>query len=249
MADPGRPTLRRRLLATLAVLAPLLLRPLLRLLRASLRLEIVGAEALRASWARGERAILCCWHNRLLMLPVVAAGEPVCILVSQHRDGDLATGLLGAWGIATVRGSTTRGAVAGSLRLIDAYHHGHNLAVLPDGPRGPRYAAKPGVIRLARTVGAPIYPMAYAASRAWQLSSWDRLVIPAPFARVAILVGAPLTVPARPSAEEVEALRGELEGRLAAVTAAAETRVGVAAPAVDSATVAPPPAPDRLPPP
>ena len=89
-------------------------------------------------------------HPRLLAQPPadaadVTAGQPVCIMVSQHRDGEIATGLLGAWGVATVRGSATRGAVGGFLRLVDAYRHGHNLAVLPDGPRGPRYVAKPGV--------------------------------------------------------------------------------------------------------
>jgi hypothetical protein len=249
MAEAGRPTLRRRVLAALAALAPRLLRPLLRLLQASLRVEIVGAEDLRARWARGERAILCFWHNRLLMLPLVAAGQPVAILVSHHRDGELAARLLAGWGIATVRGSATRGAVGGFLRLVHAYRQGHNLAVLPDGPRGPRCVAKPGVIHLARALGAPVYPMAYAADRVRRLRSWDRLLIPAPFARAVILVGAPLTVPAGASAEELEALRGEIERRLAAVTSAVEARAGMAAPRLEPSPGAPPPAaPDRSPP-
>lgn len=237
MADRGRRTLRRRVLATLAILAPWLLRPLLRLLQASLRVEYVGDAALRARWRAGERAVLAFWHNRLLMLPIVAAGHPTCILVSQHRDGDLGTGLLEAWGIHTVRGSATRGAVGGFLRLVGAYRAGDNLAVIPDGPRGPRYVAKPGVIHLAKAVQAPIFPLAYAAPRVRHLRSWDRLVIPLPFARVAIAVGEPLRVPAEASPAEMEALREELERRLREVTAGVEARVGMPAIALDPAPV------------
>src|SRR5262249_16907777 len=123
----------------LARLAPPLLRVPLRLLRWTLCVEYYGAEDLRARWARGEQAIIAFWHNRLLMLPVIAAGTPICIMVSHHRDGEIATELLAAWGVTTVRGSASRGAVGGFLRLVDAYRHGHSLAVLPDGPRGPRY--------------------------------------------------------------------------------------------------------------
>jgi lysophospholipid acyltransferase (LPLAT)-like uncharacterized protein len=226
MADAGQLTVRRRILAALAALAPVVLRPALRLLQATLRVEYVGIEDLRARWARGERAILSLWHNRLLMLPLIAAGQPVCIMVSQHRDGELASRLLGAWGVATVRGSATRGAVGVFLRLVDAFRHGHNLAVLPDGPRGPRYVAKPGVVHLAKALGAPIYPMAYAASRVRYLRSWDRLRIPLPFARVVIAVGAPLSVPAHASREELTALRGELERRLVEITEAVDVPAG-----------------------
>jgi lysophospholipid acyltransferase (LPLAT)-like uncharacterized protein len=239
MADAGPLTLRRRVLAALAALAPFLLRPLLRLLQASLRIEYVGAEELRARWARGERVVLSLWHNRLLMVPIIGAGEPVCVMVSQHRDGELGTALLNAWGVTTVRGSASRGAVGGFLRLVDAYRHGNNLAVIPDGPRGPRYVAKPGVIHLAKAVGAPIYPIAYAANRVRQLRSWDRLIIPMPFAHVVFVVGAPLTVPAGASADELAALRAELERRLVEITASVEGRVGMA-------TLAPDPRP-RLP--
>jgi lysophospholipid acyltransferase (LPLAT)-like uncharacterized protein len=242
MSDHGRLTVRRRVLAALAGAAPLLLRPLLRLLQASLRIEYVGAEDLQASWARGERAILSFWHNRLLMLPIVAGGRPVCIMVSHHRDGELATGLLAAWGVSTVRGSASRGAVSGFLRLVDAYRHGHNLAVLPDGPRGPRYVAKPGVVHLAKAVGAPIYPMAYAANRVRHLKSWDRLLVPLPFARVTIVVGAPLSVPPQASADELTALCAELERRLIQVTEAVDAPHAAAAP------LAPAPRPQDLPP-
>ena len=222
----GRRTLRRRVLARLADLGPWLLRPLLYALQVSLRVEYAGDAELRARWARGERAIVAFWHNRLLILPVIASGVPFCIMVSQHRDGELATGLLAAWGISTVRGSATRGAVGGFLRLVDAYRGGDNLAVIPDGPRGPRYVAKPGVVHLAKAIDAPIYPLAYAASRAWRVKSWDRLLVPYPFSRIRIAIDSPLVVPHDATAEQVAAIRADLESRLNTLTHALEAQLG-----------------------
>ncbi|MGD9762986.1 MAG: lysophospholipid acyltransferase family protein [Candidatus Binatia bacterium] len=216
---------RRQFRRALAAVAPPLLRVASRALRATLRIEYVNDEHLRAHWAGGGQAILAFWHNRLLMLPVVAEGVPICIMVSHHRDGEVATQLLAAWGVATVRGSASRGAVAGFLRLVEAYRHGHSLAVLPDGPRGPRYAAKPGVVRLAKAVHAPIFPLAYSASRVARLRSWDRLLVPMPFARVRIEVGAPIVVPPEATRAELDALRGEVEMRLKELTASVESHV------------------------
>jgi lysophospholipid acyltransferase (LPLAT)-like uncharacterized protein len=210
---------------SLARLAPPILRIALRLLRWTLRIDTVGDEALRARWARGERAIVSFWHNRLLMLPLIADGRPICVMVSHHRDGEIATNLLASWGVTTVRGSASRGAVAGFLRLVDAYRHGHNVAVLPDGPRGPRYVAKPGVVRLAKAVGSPIYPISYAANRVARLRSWDGLIIPLPFARVRIQIGEALDVPAHASAEQLDLCRSELEQRLIALTESVEASV------------------------
>ena len=210
---------------TLARLAPPLLQIVLRLLQWTLRVDMRGDDTLRERWARGERAIVSFWHNRLLMLPLIADGQPMCIMVSQHRDGEIATHLLDAWGVETVRGSATRGAVGGFLGLVDAYRHGRNLAVIPDGPRGPRYVAKPGAAYLAKAVGSPIFPIAYAATRVARLRSWDGLMIPLPFARLIIQFGEPLEVPAHASDEQVEDCRVELERRLNELTQVVESAV------------------------
>ena len=189
----------------LARLAPPLLRIVLRLLQATLRIDWINADPLRARWARGEQAIVSFWHNRLLLLPVIGDGRPICVMVSQHRDGEIATQLLSAWGVSTVRGSASRGAVGGFLRLVDAYRRGHNLAVLPDGPRGPRYVVKPGIVHLAKALGSPIFPVAYAASRAARLRSWDRLIIPLP-------PGSGSDIAGRMLAERLTELQGLLKG-------------------------------------
>jgi lysophospholipid acyltransferase (LPLAT)-like uncharacterized protein len=121
-----------------------------------------------------------------------------------------------------VRGSATRGAVGGFVRLVHAFRTGYNLAVIPDGPRGPRHTAKPGVIRLAKATGAPLFPVSYAASRCVRLGSWDRLMIPLPFARVTVVVGEPILVERRAGEVELEEQRRVLEARLAELGRRAE---------------------------
>lgn len=220
-----RPWWRKPVLAVAAAVGPPILALAVRALGWTLRLRLIDAEDLFARWARGEQVIVAFWHDRLLVMPIFARRVPVCAMVSQHRDGEIAVRALGWWGVRAVRGSATRGAVGGFLRLIGAYRQGYNLAVVPDGPRGPRHTAKAGVIRLAKATGAPIYPVSYAASRAVRLRSWDRLLIPLPFARVVVLVGEPLVVARHCEREQLEERRRSLEARLAALTRDAETRL------------------------
>ena len=226
MNEPrSRPRRRRPLLKALAPIAPPLIRLVGRFLVWSCRIEYRGDASLRARWARGEQAIVAFWHGRLLLVPMIASAAPMCIMVSQHRDGEMVTNVLRTWGVTTVRGSATRGAVGGFLSLVHAYRHGQNLAILPDGPRGPRCVAKPGVVHLARSLGAPIYPMACAASRFIRLRSWDRLIVPWPFARILVEVGEPLSVPVHADAQQLEGCRLELERTLNALTEAVDAKV------------------------
>lgn len=211
----------------LLALAPRLISALLQLLRWTVRMEFVGAEELFRRWREGEQTVVAFWHNRLVMMPLAYGGREMCILLSQSRDGEIAGRAVQRWGVRTVRGSASRGGARGFLALVRAFRGGADLALVPDGPRGPRGVAKPGVVHLARAVGAPVFPVSYAASRFRQLRSWDRLVVPLPFARVCFVVGAPVAVDREAEEAALEAARATLEERLHAVTAAAEERVGV----------------------
>jgi hypothetical protein len=111
------------------------------------------------------------------------------------------------------------------MQLVNAYRDGYDLAIVPDGPRGPRHVVKPGIMHLARATGAPIYPVTYAAGRRRQLRSWDRLIIPWPFARVVYVAGEPLEVPRAADDAALEAKRRELEDRLNHITDVAEAEV------------------------
>jgi hypothetical protein len=220
-----RPWWRAPLLRLLTVVAPVILSGALRMLSWTLRLDIVGADDLFRRWSNGEKVIVAFWHSRLLFMPMAARGRPVCIMVSEHRDGEIASRALARWGIHTVRGSATRGGARGFLRLVAAYRSGDSLAVVPDGPQGPRHKAKPGVIHLAKITGAVIVPVSAAASQARCLGSWDRMLIPLPFARVVLIAGEPLVVSRDADDNEVEQLRRILEDRLNELGRAAEQRL------------------------
>jgi len=106
--------------------------------------------------------------------------------------------------------------------MLEAYRRGYDLIVVPDGPRGPRYQAKAGVLQLARVTGAPIFPVTYGAQWKLTVRSWDRLLIPFPLSRVTYVVGRPILVPADASAEQMEEKRQELQESLLAITAQAD---------------------------
>jgi lysophospholipid acyltransferase (LPLAT)-like uncharacterized protein len=215
---------RKQVFKRLAGPGPLLLSGAVWALSWTLRKRLM-ADELFARWARGERVIVAFWHSRLLMMPIAARDQPICIMNSEHRDGEVVSRAFARWGVRAVRGSATRGGAKAFLQLINAYRQGYNVAIVPDGPRGPSGVAKPGVIHLARLTGAVIVPVSNAASRARHLHSWDRLVIPLPFSRLALVAGEPLTVPPDASPEDVERYRQTLEQRLHDVTRAAEAAV------------------------
>ena len=118
------------------------------------------------------------------------------------------------FGAAVIRGSSTH---TGARALRDYYQalvrDNVSPVITPDGPRGPRFRFKPGALLLAQMSGRPILPMSYAASRAW-LIKWDKFVIPLPFSRIAIAIGAPRYVPRAMSAAALTQLQGQMEEEL-----------------------------------
>ena len=192
----------------------------IRLLAASVRIRCHGDAEQRRREAAGERMILAFWHRHLLLMPYGYRGRRISVLVSRHRDGELIARTVARLGIDCSRGSTTRGGVAGLRALLRKARAGYDLAFTPDGPRGPAGKVQPGVIQAAAATGFPIQPVALAASRCRRLGSWDPLVVPLPFSTVHFVYGEPLAVARRSPLAPAAA---ELEARLAAAEAAAET--------------------------
>lgn len=172
------------------------------------------------------------WHGRLLMIAAawrrlvadLALAEPVqpYVLSSDHRDGRFMARTTAHFGLETVFGSTKRGA-AGLFKLgREIVERGEIAVITPDGPRGPRMRAKPGIVRLAMITGAPVVPITFAASNQRLLESWDRFALALPFARGVMAFGAPLEIPAD---ADVEPACAELEQRLNQLTAQADRAV------------------------
>ena len=171
-------------------------------LGATFRVRAVGIDRLMPLWAAGRPLIYAVWHGRIVMMPWLNAwlrrtrgARPVAVLASRSRDGEIVSRYVARFGLATVRGSSSRGG-AGALRaLVAAVRAGGDVAVVPDGPRGPRHQLQPGVVTLAALTDAPIVPMAFSARPARRLRSWDEQLIPLPFARSALVFGEPISVP------------------------------------------------------
>ena len=153
------------------------------------RIQIVGDEGLRAERDEGKPVIITLWHGQMLPLLYRHRGERVAILISEHRDGEIIARIAAALGHRTVRGSTTRGAGRALLSLVRQVEAGRDIAVTPDGPRGPAKSFAAGALIVAQRTGAAIIPATVVAKSAWRLKSWDSFMIPRPFARVIISYG------------------------------------------------------------
>jgi lysophospholipid acyltransferase (LPLAT)-like uncharacterized protein len=173
-----------------------------RLLRCSVRMRFHGEETVRA-WETGEqRFLLAFWHRHLPLMRYAYRGRRMNVLVSRSRDGELFARVMGQFGVATSRGSSSRGGSSGLRGMLRAARAGCDLAITPDGPRGPLREVQPGVVKLAAASGLPVVPVAIAASRARELRSWDRMPIPLPGSRVEVVYGEPVRVPRDANVDE-----------------------------------------------
>lgn len=188
-ASEPRPLDRRRRWSVRAGLV------LLRLLGATWRVRVVKPPVLMARPEGAPGVVLVLWHGQ--MLPILwVHTTPTSVLVSEHKDGEVIARVLQRFGFASIRGSTSRGGTRALLEAARELRSGRDIAVTPDGPRGPRHTFAPGALILAYRAGAPIVPLTAHVDRAWTLRSWDAFVLPKPFARVTVRYGDPVLVEA-----------------------------------------------------
>ncbi|WP_142847896.1 lysophospholipid acyltransferase family protein [Telmatospirillum sp. J64-1] len=199
----------------------------IRLVMKTGRWEVVNGHIPAAYWDAGKPFILAFWHGRILMMPYSwRRGVPINMLISQHRDGQLIARTVSHFDIDTIAGSSSKGG-SGALRaMLKALKAGQCVGITPDGPRGPRMRASAGIVNIAKMAGVPIIPATFSAKRSRVLGSWDRFMVALPFSRGVFVWGRPLEVPRDTSEAGLEALREEVEGRLNAITAAADQRMG-----------------------
>lgn len=195
---------------------------LLQALMAVVRVHMEGKEIEDRLHRKGH-LIYTFWHGRLLIPTVFRRRLGARILVSRHRDGEYIAQVVKRLGQKPIRGSTRRGGSA-ALRALFSGEQDTDLAITPDGPRGPRYIVKPGVIFLAQKAGLPILPVGIGMSSFWQVGSWDAFRIPKPFSHAFVKVVEPIYVPADISPEKMEGLRQELERKLRQATEYADRK-------------------------
>ena len=173
-----------------------------------------------------EKIIFAIWHNRLALALIlyrkyVARRDRqrrLVALVSASKDGGLLTGILEMFKVQPVRGSSSRRGAQAFRELVAWGRRGHDLALTPDGPRGPCYTVQEGVISTAQMTGMPIVPVTYHLSWKIRVKSWDRFQIPLPFAICTVTMGKALRVPRDTDEAGREKLRLQLEADLRSIT-------------------------------
>ncbi len=210
----------RWLLALVGVLGA----TLLRILGATWRVRVEGPDP----FADGRPFVGVIWHRGMLIAAHLWRGRGIAVPVSRSRDGDLITAVLRRLGFADgPRGSSSRGgteALRGAVRLLD---QGCVVAVLSDGPRGPARVLKPGVIAMARNAGVPLVHAGLSARPCIRFGSWDRALLPLPFARVECRYGTAFTVPKSITGAEFDGLRARTEAALETLTRELDARTGL----------------------
>jgi len=201
---------RERLLAILGS-------KILRLLFLTLRLDFTDRTGFTKNVLRSP-VIMCFWHNRIIGITLafirqypVKTRKGVNVLTSASRDGEILAQLVGEFGMAAVRGSSSRRGSRALRELVGLAGSGCDIAITPDGPRGPRYSFGPGAISLAQLTTASIAPVHARFSSCLRIKTWDGFIIPLPFSKVSVTVDNPIRVPRELTDEEFEAMRSRVE--------------------------------------
>jgi len=187
---------------------------LLRTLALTWRVRFVNERIVHELRESKTSFIYVLWHGELLPLLWTHRNRDVAVIISEHRDGEIIARVARALGFRLVRGSTSRGAARALLNASRELETGFDLAVTVDGPRGPAHTVAPGALVISQRTHAPMVPVGASASRSWRLKSWDRFMIPKPFARVTIAYGDPIRISAdtpRDATQETDNVRARIE--------------------------------------
>jgi lysophospholipid acyltransferase (LPLAT)-like uncharacterized protein len=205
-------------------LLPSLIYFAVRFLHATMRIRTVGAEIPQVFHLRDEGIIIAFWHSRLLMVPFAYKGRCGYALVSGHGDGEIIANVLKSFQISLVRGSSSKKGTKALMELVRLARKNCDLAIIPDGPRGPAETVKAGVAQLARLTGRPVVPLAFSSSNCKRFRSWDRFLLPYPFSSCVFVWGEPLFYQ---GGEELEAFRLRIEHAIRETTFRADELAGL----------------------
>ena len=200
----------------------------LHLIGPTLRFEIIGVANAIQIRDTGEPGIGAFWHRCIFPAIWMWRNRGIVVLNTVNFDGQWTRRVIERLGFGTAQGSSTRGALEGLMVMAKRLEEGRHVAFTIDGPRGPRYVAKPGPVMLARKTGRPIYVFHIGVEKARTLErAWDKMQIPHPFSR-AVMVGAPLIfVSPDADAEELKRKHAEMQAALERVRDVAESWFGL----------------------
>jgi lysophospholipid acyltransferase (LPLAT)-like uncharacterized protein len=169
--------------------------------------------------------ILSFWHSCIFPAIYVWRNLQIRVMSSDSFDGEYTGRIIRKFGFVKVRGSSSKGAVRALLGMRRAVEEGATVAFTIDGPRGPRFVAKPGPVVVARSTGVPMVAFHIALDNPWVLKTWDRSMIPRPFSRGLMRVSRQILVPENINDAERDRFHGELQAALDRVREFAEANV------------------------
>lgn len=178
------------------------------LLSKTIRVRVVND----SSWKNLKNAIFAFWHGEQFILCHHHSNQRIAIMTSLSKDGELQTGILSKFGYRIVRGSSSRGGAEALIQMINILKEDFSVAFAIDGPRGPLYEVKPGVIFLAKKTGVPIIPLTVRYSNAIELTkTWDHYNVPLPFSKATVVYGEPIYISEQLRDDEVASKCDELK--------------------------------------
>jgi hypothetical protein len=192
-----------------------------------MKIELRGFEKVRPI-INSRKFICAAWHSRLLLLNYLSKKSEGTAMVSASEDGEFVARILQRQGHEAIRGSTTRGGIKALSSLIKKLKEKQRPGfIIPDGPQGPRFKVKLGIIILARETGYPILPFSYSAKRMKVFASWDRFILPYPFTKCLGIYGNPFFVPKDAGKDDLMRYRNLLEKELGRLTKEADSYFNV----------------------
>jgi lysophospholipid acyltransferase (LPLAT)-like uncharacterized protein len=195
----------------------------IRLIGPTLRTEVIGVQNAVQIRNQGEPAIGAFWHCCIFSAGWIWRNRGIVVMNTVHFDGQWLRRVIERLGFGTVQGSSSRGGVEALAGMAKAVEEGRNVAFTIDGPRGPRYVAKPGAAILARRTGKPISVFHIAVKHAYIFrKSWDHFRLPIPFSRVVMFVAPPIRFPADADSDLFNRKQDEVQAALERVRDAAE---------------------------
>ena len=216
-------TLKQRILIRLADLTFYIL---IKTFGSFTRYELLGAEHLAAIEAVGKIPVLSLWHDRVFLGTYFWRNRGFVVMTSRSFDGEYIARFIQRFGFGAIRGSSSRGGVSALTGMVRSMRDGYPMAFTVDGPRGPRYEAKPGPVILAKKTGNPILPFVIEPYRYWTVKSWDKMQIPRPFTRALAIIGEPIYVDKDADRTEVDRKQMELQRSLDDLTERAKAWSG-----------------------
>jgi lysophospholipid acyltransferase (LPLAT)-like uncharacterized protein len=196
----------------------------IRTLGPTLRIEVLGWQNAERLHAKKRRCIFAFWHRVIVPIAWWARHRGIVVMNTTAFDGRWTRKVIEWLGFGTAQGSSSRGGLRGLVVMAKHLEEGRDCAFTIDGPRGPRYVAKPGPAMLARKTGCPIVVFHIGVDRGKTFKkTWDQFLLPAPFARTVILFAPPIEVPVNASRELMEAKHAEMQRELERVRDIAES--------------------------